>query len=247
VFCNAAKSSISYGVSCLIRIESTNKPHNGYPGIIETLTPYHGWRKGILTARADGALSEADQALVVADIDPVHVVSGKPRPQLLPEPMALAAYLPVVELLDPDVNKVNLYRALWRDEGKRLGESPAEEVIHAALSTVSTEPETCKEAGKLWKAFEALKGDSGPLDGSRLDTFARFFPDPGAVRERLRVWERDRCQQPHPNHGALRLEPAWLDFLDVDLTLGPDEPLPYIIVPPWSDNIDTTAAGATAS
>lgn len=142
---------------------------------------------------------------------------------------------------------VNLYRALWKEEGKQIEESHAEEAKHTALSTVSTEPKTCKEAGKLWKAFEALQGDSGLLDGSRLDTFARFFSDPGAVRERLQVWERDRHQQPHPNYGTLRLEPAWLDFLDVDLTLGPDEPLPYIVVPPWNDNVDTTTAGATAS
>lgn len=43
--------------------------------------------------------------MVVVDLDPVHVVSGRPRPQLLPEPMVLVAYLPVVELLDAEANK----------------------------------------------------------------------------------------------------------------------------------------------
>ena len=43
----------------------------------------------------------------MVDIDPVHVVSGKPRPQLLPEPMALVAYMPVVEVVDKKKERKN--------------------------------------------------------------------------------------------------------------------------------------------
>lgn len=112
VFCNAANPGVFCGGSCFIGIDSASKPHAIVPGMIETMTPYHGWQKGILTSRTSGALSTHDQALVVADIDPVHVVTGKPRPQLLPEPMSLVAYVPIVELLDPDANRVALQQFL---------------------------------------------------------------------------------------------------------------------------------------
>jgi DNA primase catalytic core len=236
VFCNAAKSDIACGGSCFIGIDSATKPNNGHVGIIETLTPYHGWRKGILTARADGALHETDQALVVADIDPVHVVSGRPRPQLLPEPIALIAYLPVVELLDPDTTKDNLHRALANYGDQPFSTSSNSHAVRDALSQIATAPNFCKKPDVLWSHLGDLLDGGLTLDGERLERFAKLFPDPKAIRERLRAWERDRHQQPNRGHGAL--EPAWVDFLEVDLTLREDKPLPFITVPPWSDDLD---------
>ncbi len=235
VFCNAAKSSIACGGSCFIGIDSATKPHNEPAGLIETLTPYHGWRKGILTARVDGALSETDQALVVADIDPVHVVTGRPRPQLLPEPMALVAYLPVVELLDPEANKAAIFKSLSRAFPAQLNAAANAQEVQAALATVATSPHCLKtvKPTKLWQDFHNLRV-AGKLDGPELDTFAKLFRDPKAVRERLLTWERDRHQQPHPAPGPLNREPAWLDFLDVDLTLKEGQQLVGIAVPPWS-------------
>jgi hypothetical protein len=234
VFCNAAKSNFSCGGSCFIGIDSATKPHSSSAGLIETLTPYHGWRKGILSARADGALSDDDQALVVVDIDPVHVVSGRPRPQLLPEPMVLVAYLPVVELLDPDTNKINLHRALERDSASQFNESNSAEEVQQALEKVGTTPKRRQSPNSLWEAFSDLRNASTPsLDVSKLDRFAKHFSDQKAMRERLSTWERDRYQQPHAKHGSLNLEPAWLDFLDIDLTLHEGQNLPSILVPPW--------------
>ncbi|CAB3677921.1 CHC2 zinc finger domain-containing protein [Paraburkholderia rhynchosiae] len=234
VFCNASISAISCGGSCFIGIDSATKQHGASAGLIETLTPYHGWRKGILSAKADGALSEDDQAMVVVDLDPVHVVSGRPRPQLLPEPMVLVAYLPVVELLDPDANKRNMHSALEKDSASHFKNSSRDEDIQNALGKVGTTPKQRKPSGSLWRAFgELVKASKPSLDVSRLDTFAKHFADDKAMRERLTAWERDREQQPHAKNGPLGLEPAWLDFLEVDLTLQNDEELPTIKVPPW--------------
>ncbi|NPT47179.1 toprim domain-containing protein [Paraburkholderia sp. 1N] len=234
VFCNAAKSIFSCGGSCFIGIDSATKPHGSSTGLVETLTPYHGWRKGILSARGDGALSDDDQALVIADIDPVHVVSGKPRPQLLPEPMVLVAYLPIVELLDPDKNKINMHGALQRDAASEFKETSSAERLQQALATVGTLPDERKSPDSLWEAFNTLKNASTQnLDASALESFAEHFSDQKAIRDRLSAWERDRFHQPHAKHGFLNLEPAWLDFLDVDLTLREGQPLPSISVPPW--------------
>ncbi|AJX01083.1 CHC2 zinc finger family protein [Burkholderia gladioli] len=232
VFCNAAKSNIACGGSCFIGIDSATNRHGNYAGLIETLTPYHGWRRGILTARADGALSDADQALVVADIDPVHVVSGKPRPQLLPEPVVLVAYLPIVELLDSDVNKVNLHRVLVEDGPPQIDGAANANDVQAALAQVATASHPRKRVESLWKAFDDLR-NSASSDGVELDNFAKLFADDKSVRERLRAWARDRHQQPHAAYGPLNLEPAWLDFLDVDLTLREGQSFPSIAVPPW--------------
>jgi DNA primase catalytic core len=234
VFCNAAKSKFSCGGSCFIGIDSATKPHNQSAGLIETLTPYHGWRKGILSARADGALSDDDQALVVVDIDPVHVVSGRPRPQLLPEPMVLVAYLPVVELLDPHANKVGLHRALQSESESQFNEASSAEEIQQALEKVGSMPEKRESPNSLWRAFNELRtASTSRLDVSKLDTFTKHFSDQKAMRERFSAWELDRNQQPHPKHGSLNLEPAWLDFLDIDLTLQEDQSFPNILVPPW--------------
>ena len=234
VFCNAAESSFSCGGSCFIGIDSATKPHGSSVGFIETLTPYHGWRKGILTARTDGALSGSDQALVVVDLDPVHVVTAKPRPQLLPEPMALVAYLPIVELLDRDANKVALHQALSAGGFPHIDAAVDPQGVQRALKNVATQPLSSNVVSPtdLWSAFRGLL-NADAIDGAELDTFAELFRDPKAVQDRLLAWERDRDQQPHTAPGPLGLEPAWLDFLEADLTLKEDEPLATIKVHPW--------------
>lgn len=74
VFCNAVSKEMSVGGSCFIGIDSVQKAKD-QTGIVRLLTPYHGWHHGILQPSGSGALSKEDQALVVVDLDPVHVVS----------------------------------------------------------------------------------------------------------------------------------------------------------------------------
>jgi DNA primase catalytic core len=237
VFCNAANKRISVGGSCFIGIDSVSSVKPEHAGIVRLLTPYHGWTKGILQPDCKGALSAADQALVVVDIDPVHVVSGKPRPQLLPEPMSLVAYLPVVEVIDKVKNADGLANALKNELTQPGCKSLREMLTNEAF------PEACGQlhtSESFTAALTALLKDkqngvlSSETGGAKVETFKDFFGDPRAVRERILAWLKDRYQQPAPQAGELRLEPVWLDFLVADLTWRySDDMRPEVRVAPW--------------
>ncbi|KRD18412.1 hypothetical protein ASE39_09150 [Acidovorax sp. Root267] len=233
VFCNAA-NKLSVGGSCFIGIDSVT-PSSDPAGIVHFLTPYHGWLRGILQNNGKGALSKADQALVVVDLDPVHVVSGRPRPQLLPEPMSLVAYLPVLEVVDKATNAESIANALASD----LKDEDARETVKSLLLSDAFPPH-CSPLHKKEDFFEAFSAllqakASGELSatkgGAKLDAFAAFFSDSEPVRERIMTWLKDRHQQPAPKAGELGLEPAWLDFLVADLTYKRD--VAKVRVPPW--------------
>lgn len=240
VFCNATNTGFGAGGSCFIGIDSVTNSHATSPGFIENLTPYHGWCKGILSSAADGALSKSDQALVVADIDPVHVVSGKPRPQLLPVPMALVAYLPVVELLDSDRNK----NRVCQEISSELKEGFDRDVVLKALATIASDDRCLKikTPDEFWRILEILGKTRTKI--SRKDEvlvdFVKLFGDPKAIFERLDAWGRDRDQQPHSPKRDLRVQPVWLDILPVDLTLQEGEELPLVSVPPWVDSSESS-------
>lgn len=231
VFCNAAHKS-SAGGSCFIGINSVNRASEA-AGVVGALTPYHGWQKGILQANSEGALSKNDQALVVVDIDPVHVVSGKPRPQLLPEPMSLVAYLPVVELLDKGKNADGMARALEEElEAPGIGGKAKELLAATGLH----------EHGEFYKAYQTLLNEKGSdiskAHGAKaLDDFVKFFADPEAMRKRFLAWQYERHQQPSFVSGSLQLEPAWLDFLVADVTCI--DQMAKVRVPPWKDDLGT--------
>lgn len=239
VFCNAANRKLSVGGSCFIGIDSVSNSKFDHTGSIHLLTPYHGWSKGILQPDCKGALSPIDQALVVVDLDPVHVVSGKPRPQLLPEPMSLVAYLPIVEIIDKQENSKRLVDALG-EELTAVGQNHLRDILSSEAF-----PETCGPLHERHVFAEALKKlledkESGKLNsekgGAAIEVFKDFFGDPRAVRERIFAWLKDRHQQPAPRAGELRLEPAWLDFLVADITwrhIGEEHP--KIRVPSWME------------
>ncbi|WP_233829222.1 CHC2 zinc finger domain-containing protein [Paraburkholderia sp. ZP32-5] len=239
VFCNAANKKISIGGSCFIGIDSVNGVKPEHAGIVRLLTPYHGWSKGILQADCKGALSPTDQALVVVDLDPVHVVSGKPRPQLLPEPMSLVAYLPVVEVIDKVKNAEGLANALNKEltlEGcRKLREMLTNEAFPEACGQLHVRDDFAKAFTELLEAKQ--NGQLNPeTGGAKLEKFKDFFGDSRAIRERILAWLRDRHQQPASKAGELRLEPVWLDFLVADLTWRhSDDKCPEVRVPPLLD------------
>ncbi|WP_155627598.1 CHC2 zinc finger domain-containing protein [Burkholderia cepacia] len=100
VFCNAVDSH-SVGGSCFIGRNSWNGGgHNVHRDT--NITPYAGWSKGIYYNSRSDALGDSEQAMVIADVDPLFMQEGKPRPQALANPLQLVAYLPIVEV---DENK----------------------------------------------------------------------------------------------------------------------------------------------
>jgi hypothetical protein len=97
VFCNAVVDKHSVGGSCFIGRNSWN---GGGQSVHHdaNITPYAGWSKGIYYNGRSDALGESEQAMVIADIDPLFMQEGKPRPQALANPLQLVAYLPIVEV-----------------------------------------------------------------------------------------------------------------------------------------------------
>ncbi len=250
VFCNAVSKGLSVGGSCFIGCDSVQKQPNEHVGVVRLLTPYRGWHHGILQPSVKGALSEADQAIVVVDLDPVHMVSGKPRPQLLAEPVSMVAYLPIVEVIRKEDNARALVASL-RDQF--MGDA-GQRAFHGVLVSKGfpKDGESIHGLEEFRSAFaellDALKrGAINPESGGvELDDFVKFFGDSNTVRQRIIASLRDRLQQPAPLTKAdgMDLEPAWLDFLIADMTWKQPEaePLhgykastaePAIRVPPW--------------
>jgi hypothetical protein len=124
VFCNVADGDHGRGGSCLVghlswNSKGTSHRESGKKEVRadSTLTsseiqdyssrisPYHGLLPGICLGECHsvaGPLGEKEQALVIVDIDPVHLSEGKPRPQLLPVPQRLIAHLPILEVEKSD-------------------------------------------------------------------------------------------------------------------------------------------------
>lgn len=214
------------GGSCFIGIDSVSRTAK-HSGVVDALTPYHGWQKGIYLGQATDALSTADQALVVVDLDPIHVVSGKPRPQLLAEPMSMVAYLPVVEVLDREKNRQELADLLSETVEESFRDKLGELMKYVGHRTL-------KDPKDFYSSLEKLLGrrNSPILEVQDLQNFTKFFSDDSAVCERLIAWQNDRHQQPSSLSYPLGLEPAWLDYLVADLTVGGE--LANVTVPPWT-------------
>ncbi|MDO6637824.1 hypothetical protein Q4540_16410 [Pseudoalteromonas carrageenovora] len=141
IFCNAVSNGHGKGGSCFIGLDSwlENKSSNDF------ITPYHGWCKGIYYGNSSEALEE-ESALVIADIDPLMMSQGKPRPQATPVPMRLVGYLPIIE---------------YKSENENL----LKEVEHAldnlvnlkgTISTLSNKDLSLEDCNELKKAVESF-------------------------------------------------------------------------------------------
>jgi len=218
VFCNGAGHGLKGG-SCFIGRESW-KGIDGSTGYISSITPYHGWSKGIYYNSKQDPLSEDDQALIIADLDPVHMIEGKPRPQLLPVPLQLVAYLPIAEIVNTSTLNEMLYRSITvESEGSQ---APVE---------LDDLPPNVHDFTDFWEVVSLCEPGA---DKASIKKFSEFFADPRAIRSRLEAAKNDGGQQPcHvPESSATVSSPAFFDWLDVDLSID-DGRLPKVSVPPW--------------
>lgn len=195
-------------------------------GMISAATPYHGWSKGIYYNNPKDPLSECDQAMVIADIDPFNMLEGKPRPQMLPVPLQLVAYLPIVETLDPEQNSLRLLESLLSKKFSDCTGVPSKlvDLLTSSLK-ISTPGEIQKISDVLALAIQSRNVD---LQVSHLQALAKHFSDRDAMRSRAEAYGRDRSQQPKSEPA-----PALYDWLEVDLTLGESEEIPKVKVPSW--------------
>jgi hypothetical protein len=210
VFCNAVSGKHGVGGSCFIGRASWH--HGDFGSCMLTPTPYHGWSHGILYSGKDDPLSDKEQALLIADIDPVHMAEGKPRPQSLSNPLQLVAYLPVIECLENSTQHVPFAN---RADLAQVMESIEVGILSAGASVSSQLPHT----------------QTGLAD--ELDKLAEMCADGKFFRNRTNAWRNDSNEQPYFGSAP----PALVDWLAVDLTprRRDDVPdLPTLLIPPWT-------------
>ncbi|HEK3371904.1 TPA: toprim domain-containing protein [Pseudomonas aeruginosa] len=205
------------GGSCFVGRGSWKSSYSE-PGFLSSITPYHGWSKGIYYNNKSDALSERDQAVVIADIDPYNMLEGKPRPQTMPVPLQLVAYLPVVECVD------------WKKTESTFLSSNGLAPIEESQGGHS-KSHTCNEDSFWSKVGESIDSPS-PASFEKL---WKMFPDPHAVIARAAAFWHDGAIQ--PAGAALRNAfgaPALYDWIDVSLSLSASDTLSCVAVPAWS-------------
>jgi DNA primase catalytic core len=216
VFANGTGGDL-VGGSCFIGRGSW-KSVQSVPGYLSSLTPYHGWSKGIYYNNRSDALSERDQAVVIADVDPYNMLEGKPRPQTMPVPLQLVAYLPVVEHVD------------WQKTESTVLSSAGLPVITGGRGV---RPKSlARDEADFWSCVETAIIAPAP---ERFEALWKHFPDAHAVSSRAAAFWNDGAIQPAsgaqvPNAFG---SPALYDWVDVSLSLAGGEILGEIGVPPW--------------
>lgn len=225
VFCNAVAGKYGVGGSCFVGRNSWFLKGNDVAMMAQT--PYHGWSHGIYYSNEKDPLTTTEQAMVIADIHPEHMMEGKPRPQSLSNPLQLVAYLPIIESL----NYQSINNSSNGLPNKRTDVSEVTQGIDRILGEL-------KDVGSIL-LNPNTKGTQSKSLAEHLDELAKFFDDNQPVKQRTKAWRNDFKQQPqvgmHP--------PALVDWLWVDLTpeFQNDEPyLPKILVPPWTTDHSVT-------
>ncbi|AIS19236.1 hypothetical protein LT40_18290 [Pseudomonas rhizosphaerae] len=161
--------------------------------------------------------------MVIADIDPHNMLEGKPRPQMLPVPLQLVAYLPIVETVDETSLDQTLCDAVQVDhnniarinQGQRLGGR-------------------LKSRNEFWQLItQSINND---VDNDFIINFSKYFTDGKAILERANSFFNNGHQQPFSSVVKLDLlcSPALYDWLEADMTLREGEALPNISVPSWT-------------
>lgn len=228
IFCNAVAGKIAVGGSCFIGRKSWESSKET-PGV-QAQTPYSGWSRGIFYSAKNEALSQSEQAVVIADVDPINMNEGRPRQQALPVPLQLVAYLPIAETIQNRSTPVQPGRHDLDD--KDLG---IEKAQFAALGQLVSDLARPQIAGSLvnpaeLNLFNNAKGFSGLLG----DSTKPFV-------ERLKHWKKHWRDQPF-----FGPPPSLVDWLWVDLTPKDKEALPYVFVPPWTEQDQPMRSGDSA-
>lgn len=242
VFCAAVlgsiKAGLSGGGSCIIAKSSWSTTRDK-PGHLLSATPYSGWSRGVYYNRPEDALTKREQAIVIADIDPIYMNEGKPRPQALPVPVQLVAHLPVVEMVDMDKLK-DAYSS--KNGGFPSVKSASAETLKKATGIVELKQvadsftRISKYLNEVTSATlvdpnETFVGKSKLMDEAM--GMAGFFSEPSGWAARLECWNRNWRAMPF--YGR---PPTLIDWLPVDLSPTENE-LPNILIPPWGADCGT--------
>ncbi|WOB74639.1 CHC2 zinc finger domain-containing protein [Achromobacter xylosoxidans] len=216
VFANGIGGDL-VGGSCFIGRGSWKSAHSE-PGYVSSLTPYHGWSKGIYYNDRGDALSGRDQAMVIADIDPYNMLEGKPRPQTMPVPLQLVSYLPIVEHVDWQETESTVLRSA------QLTEITGSHGVRPKY--------LARNQADFWSCVESAITEP---NRERFESLWEHFPDTQAVSSRAAAFWHNGAIQPAAGaqfSNALG-SPALYDWIDVSLSLTGNDALAKVCVPPW--------------
>ena len=216
VFCTGSGKDLSGG-SCIIGRKSWDHKGTGKVGVQDHITPYAGWSRGIYYNGPEDALGKEEQALVIADIDPSHMLEGRPRPQVLPVPLQLVAHLPIIESVDPHI--LGTRSSEWTGEAW----APIASNLELPLNMVHWE--------KIANLANAMQNEKlspfGPAE--ELGKLITKAGQGKAFTNRLEHWKKNCRDMPSSSPS-----PAFIDWIWVDLT--PNEGrVADVFVPPWSN------------
>jgi len=210
VFCNASDSKFSRGESCFIGYGGWWKDkidETGFP----TYGPYHGVKPGLFDpfGKNRGLLEKSEQAVIIADIDPVYAIEGNPRPQMLPCPLSVVAHLPIIETVEKETQCCSCKR--------KMGEKGR--IIDSMRQIL--------EITKKQKNGEYFKAAVNEM-GAALKSLAELWPEDRAywLRERSKAFSDSHAVD--PVFGVL---PAAIDWIWVD---NSTDECGKIHVPPYS-------------
>jgi hypothetical protein len=221
VLCNAVCGAYGHGKSCFIGHDGWNRESNLCVGI-PTLGPYHGVFPGIYRpgAPSDGCLGKSEQALVIADIDPVFSFEGRPRPQMLPVPLRLIAHLPIIES--------------WSYERRKFENS------HFCRCKLASRR---RDFAGLFSAFEQVIGGSQQNTAHKgshdavievLEKLQRLGDreKTGWLTERLNAYRKEHAATPNRWPPPAATDWLWVDLGDPIASNFPDiEVPPYTVAP----------------
>ncbi|ESW39077.1 hypothetical protein O164_14100 [Pseudomonas taiwanensis SJ9] len=151
------------------------------------------------------------------------MLEGKPRPQMLPVPLQLVAYLPIVETVDEASLDQTLCAAVQVDH-TNIANNTHNQRLAGHL----------KSRNKFWQLI--TQSISKDVDSDFIANFSKYFADGKAIVERANSFFNNGHQQPFSSVEKLDLlcSPAFYDWLEADMTLRDGEALPYISVPSWT-------------
>ncbi len=219
VFCSAAGGSLR-GESCVIGHDGWGREAQDERGMPKR-GPYHGVSPGIFDPKDlpnHGKLGMKEQALVIADIDPVYSIEGKPRPQMLPPPLELVAHLPVIESWISDRD------AYCVCDNVKNRTSEIESVVRLLLDTLEKEgvisnSAVHREPKKLVDVLKKLADLVGKKDG-----------EGHWLHRRAEAYQSEHAATPSPWPPPCAVDWLWVDVGD-QATVA----YPKIEIPPYSN------------
>jgi len=232
VFCNAV-NALGKGQSCFIGTDCwDNDKKRACSGRHDPqLGPYHGVAPGIYnqTLEDGGWLSGDEQALVIADVDPIRSYGGNPSPESLGSSLTMVAHLPILESSRLNPEK--------KSNGCRCSRSGTDLSGRFDILMGGIADRLCAVSGAT-----SMADDKPEILTQKLHELAKL----AGAQDNPSDWLEKRAEAYFNHHACDPVPwppPVALDWLWVALDYhSPKEPMPIICIPEYRKAPDETGA-----